>query len=100
MEAKAINLNLTDNLESKTDNEFENFLWKRAKTTAKKREEKQTSSDLLNMKKNNLTVNQTVNSISSEIEEYMVDYLKLMEFSKSHSQEISQFFAKNLKNVK
>gem|GEM_PF-4768365 len=29
----------------------------------------------------------------------MVDYLKLMEFSKDHSKEISSFFAKNLKTV-
>jgi hypothetical protein len=52
MEAKAINLSLTDKIENtKSDNKFEEFLWKRAKTHTKETIEKQNSSNLLNIKK-------------------------------------------------
>ncbi len=99
MEVKAINLWLADNLEEKkSDNKFENFLWKRAKIHKLETLVKENSSNLLNIKKN-LWVNETVQSISEEIEEYMVDYLKTMEFAKNHSEEISDFFSKNLKIV-
>ena len=96
MEAKAINLNLSDDLVPETDNKFEKFLWKRAKNHTEESIKKEKSSSILNIKKT-LTVDETVSSISDEIEDYMVNYLKLMEFSKDHSDEISQFFKKNLK---
>ncbi len=97
MEIENINTWFLEKSDSKVDNEFESFLWKRAKNISKK-STKITDKNSLVYKKN-LIVNETVKSISDEIEEYMVDYLKLMEFSKDHSKEISSFFAKNLKTV-
>ncbi len=94
---KALNLSLDDNISNeKTDNEFEKFLWKRAKKIEKTKTENNTN--FLSDIKRKLTPSETVTSISEEIEEYMVDYLRVMEFTKSHSLEISNFLKDNLLN--
>jgi DNA topoisomerase VI subunit B len=68
------------------DNEFENFLWKRAKSVSS--EKIKENNNFLTDLKRKLTPNEVVQTISEDIEEYMVDYLKTMEFAKSHSNEI------------
>ncbi len=92
-----LTLSYVDNIENSKDNEFENFLWKRAKSV--KLEKTKENSNFISDIKKKLTPSKTLSTISEEIEEYMVDYLKTMEFSKTHSNEISNFFKENLKNM-